>query len=222
MHDILPLPSYPHTLLSFFLAPHLTIFISLRRIYRFVSEKVTSGRKMESKKSKSNNRWYDDGVLESLVEDPTSSIREIAKELGSYRQKVWRKKKRLEEGNVVWGYTAVVDETKMRHVLYIVLLKLRPMSKELADLIVERITKREPEKQKVHLINVLYVNGAYDMILMFSAQNHATARRYYDSIRLACENFLLEKPVIADVNFSLVREGKINPQIEKLHEFIPT
>jgi hypothetical protein len=64
--------------------------------------------------------------------------------------------------------------------------------------------------------------GEYDWILMFSAQNHATARRYYNSLRVVYENYLLEKPVIVDVNFSLVREGKINPQIQKLHEFVPT
>jgi hypothetical protein len=33
------------------------------------------------------------------------------------------------------------------------------MSKELADLLIKRITKHEPEKEKVHLINVLCVNG---------------------------------------------------------------
>lgn len=97
----------------------------------------------------------------------------------------------MEEGNVVWGYTAVVDETKMNYVLYVVLLKLKPMSKELADLLIKRMTKHEPEKQKVQLINVLCVNGEYDWILMFSAQNHATARRYYNSLRVVYMNSFL-------------------------------
>jgi len=176
---------------------------------------------MRTKKSKSNNKWYKDDVLECLIEDPTRSIREIAKELGSYRQKVWRRKKVLEEDNVVWGYTSVVDESKINHVLYLVLLKMKPMNKELAKLIINRMIMGEYYKQKVRLINVLYVNGEYDWILMFSAQNHSTARRYYDSLRLAYEDYLLEKPVIVDVNFSLMREGKINPEIERLYEFVP-
>jgi len=176
---------------------------------------------MRTKKSKSNNKWYKDDVLECLIEDPTRSIREIAKELGSYRQKVWRRKKVLEEDNVVWGYTSIVDESKINHVLYLVLLKMKPMNKELAKLIINRMIMGEYYKQKVRLINVLYVNGEYDWILMFSAQNHSTARRYYDSLRLAYEDYLLEKPVIVDVNFSLMREGKINPEIERLYEFVP-
>lgn len=176
---------------------------------------------MNQKESKCNNSWYKNDVLECLIEDPTRSVREIAKELRSYRQRVWREKRRLEKDNMVWGYTAVVDESKINHVLYIVLLKMKPMSKELAELIMKRIIKGEPYKQSVRLINVLYVNGEYDWILMFSAQNHATARRYYDSLRLVYENYLLEKPVIVDVNFSLVREGKTNPKIERLYEFVP-
>ncbi len=58
--------------------------------------------------------------------------------------------------------------------------------------------------------------------MMLSAPNHATARRYYDSLRVAYGEFLLEKPAIVDVNFALVREGKINPELMKLYEFVPT
>ena len=35
-------------------------------------------------------------------------------------------------------------------------------------------------------------------------------------------NFLLEKPTIVDVNFALVREGKANPDIMNLFDFVPT
>lgn len=163
-----------------------------------------------------------DSVLKWLIKDPTKSVREIAKKLSSYRQRVWREKKKLEDEGIVWGYTAIVDESRMNSVLYITLLKMKPMSKELADLIVERVQERKPEMQNVRLINILYVNGEYDWIIMFSAPDHAMARRYYHSLRLAYEKYLLEKPVIIDVNFPLVREGKINPKIKQLHSFVPT
>ena len=159
-------------------------------------------------------------LLESFLEDPTRSLRDIAKELESYRQKMWREKRKLERENIVWGYTAVVDESKFNHVLYVVLLKMKPMNKELAELIITRKIREEPKKQNVRLINVLYVNGEYDWMIMFSAPNHATARRYYDSLRIAYHDHLLEKPVIIDINFSLVREGKINPEVQKLKEYV--
>ena len=161
-------------------------------------------------------------ILKSLVENPRRSDREIASRLNSYRQKVWRERKSFEREKLVWGYTAIVDESKYNHVVYLVLLKLKPMSKELADLMTRRIRKQEPEKQDVRLLNVLFVNGEYDWLIMFSAPNHAIARRYYDSLRLVYSEFLLEKPTIVDVNFALVREGKANPELMKLYEFVPT
>lgn len=173
--------------------------------------------------SKSNNLLSDKKtlILKGLILDPTRSDREIAKKIGSYRQKVWRERKKFEQKHLVWGYTAVLDESKLGYVVYLVLLKLKPMSTELADLMTRRISRQEPEKQNIRLLNVLYVNGEYDWLIMFSAPSHATARRYYESLRIAYEEFLLEKPTIVDVNFALVRGGKSNPEIKKLFDFVP-
>ncbi len=79
----------------------------------------------------------------------------------------------------------------------------------------------EFHKQRVRLLNVLYVNGEYDWLVMFSAPDHATARRYYDSLRVSYADFLLERPVIIDVNFPVIREGKVNPELKRLYEFVP-
>jgi len=160
-------------------------------------------------------------LLKHLVSDPTRSVRDIAKSLDSYRQRVYREKTKLENEHIIWGYTAVLDESKMGHVTYLVLMKLKPMSTGLADLITMRILKGEPHKQQVNLLDVLYVNGEYDLVVRFTAPDHATARRYFDSIRLAYEDYLLEKPAIVDVNFSLIREGKQNPEIKRLYDFVP-
>jgi DNA-binding Lrp family transcriptional regulator len=173
--------------------------------------------------SNSNNKALNrkKSVLERLIKNPTKSDRKIASDLKSYRQKIWRERKRFERENIIWGYTAIVDESKYNYVIYLVLLKLKPMSKELADLMTRRKGKHQPEKQNIRLINVLFVNGEYDWLIMFSAPNHAVARRYYDSLRIAYGEFLLEKPTIIDVNFALVREGKVNPELMKLYEFVP-
>jgi DNA-binding Lrp family transcriptional regulator len=160
-------------------------------------------------------------ILEQLYKDPTRSDREIAKKIDSYRQKVWRERKKLERKKIIWGYTAVVDESKLNHVVYLILFNAKPMSRKLADLIIERITKDEAQQQKVRLINVLYLNGGFDWLIMFSAPDHATARRYYDSLRVVYARYMLEKPVLVDVNFLLVREGKTNPEIEKLEDYVP-
>lgn len=176
---------------------------------------------MTTKDPNSNNPGFTERLLRQLLSDPTRSIRDIAKHLGTYRQKVWREKKKMEDEKVIWGYTAVLDEGRMGHVTYLVLMKMKPMSTELADLIMKRILKGEPFKQMVRLEEVLYVNGEYDWLVKFTAEDHATARRYYDSLRLSYHDHLLEKPTIIDVNFSLVKDGKKNPEIRRIHDFVP-
>ena len=176
---------------------------------------------MTNKISNSNKNIYQNEILHALLEDPTKSLRIIAKELKSYRQKIWRVKKKFEEENIIWGYTAVIDDSKLNRIPYIMLLKMKPMSKELVDLMLKRLYKREQEKQNIRLRDFWIVNGEYDWVIKFSAPNHASARKYYDTIRLLYDNYLIEKPVMVDVNFCLVAEGKRNPELEKLREFIP-
>ena len=177
---------------------------------------------MNENKSKSNKQLKQNktDVLDHLLDDPTESIRNIAKKMNSYRQKVWREKKKLEDEHVIWGYTAVIDESKLNHVSYMVLMKTKPMSRELADLMAHGLLKGEAHKQNVRLLNLCRVNGEYDWIMRFSAPDHATARRYYDTLRLFYDEYLLEKPVMVDMCFCLVAEGKRNPEIKRLHDFV--
>jgi len=176
---------------------------------------------MSNKTSKSNKNPFNNEILNALLEDPTKSLRIIAKELKSYRQKIWREKKKLEEKHIIWGYTAVVDYGKLNHIAYIMLLKMKPMSKELVDLMLRRLYGKEQLKQNIRLRDFWIVTGEFDWVIKFSAPDHATARKYYDTIRLLYDDYLIEKPVMVDVNLCLVAEGKMNPEVEKLREFIP-
>jgi len=176
---------------------------------------------MAKKEAIGNDVDFGKRLLNRLLEDPTRSVRALATDLGSYRQRVWRHKRALERDRVVWGYTAVLDGSTLGSVMYVVLMKMRPMDAALAELIIGRQTRSEFHRQDVRLINVLYVNGEYDWVVMFTAKDHSTARRYYDSLRVAYENYLIDKPHIIDVNFALVREGKVNPGIGGLRDFVP-
>ncbi|MFW3145958.1 MAG: Lrp/AsnC family transcriptional regulator [Thermoplasmatota archaeon] len=159
-------------------------------------------------------------VISALLEDPTRSMREIAKELNSYRQTIWRKKKRLEKDKVIWGYTAVIDESKLGKGTFILMMKTKPMAKEMAEILIRRLKGNEPAKKDIRLIDLFQVNGEYDWILRFSAPHHTTARNYYDTIRAVYSDFLLEKPVMVGVNFILVAEGKRNPDIDDLFDLV--
>jgi DNA-binding Lrp family transcriptional regulator len=173
-------------------------------------------------RSKDGGKKIDDEeIIRWLLEDPTRSLNEMAKEMNIYRQTLWRRKRKLEEGRVIWGYTAVIDENKMGNVIYLIMMKMKPMTRGLADVIYRRVKNDEMSKSNIRLIDAFHVNGEYDWILRFSAPDHATARKYYDALRVIYEEYLIEKPVIVDVNFILKAEGMRNPEIEKLYNFVP-
>lgn len=160
-------------------------------------------------------------ILNELLKDPTRSLEEIARACGSYRQKVWREKRRLEESEAVWGYTAVVDESEIDWRSFLLLIKLKPLTADQAQLLIRRHLTNAPGELNIRLMDTYYLNGRYDLLVIFAAPNWMTARKYYDSIRLEYEHFLEERPEIFDVAFSLIKWGKVNPNINKLKDFIP-
>jgi DNA-binding Lrp family transcriptional regulator len=176
---------------------------------------------MPEKSRDGSKKVEDEEIIEWLLEDPTRSLNTMAKAMNIYRQTLWRRKKKLEDEKVIWGYTAVIDENKLGNVIYLVMMKMKPMTRGMADIIYRRIKNNEMSKSRVRLIDAFHVNGEYDWILRFSAPDHATARKYYDAIRVIYEEYLIEKPVIVDVNFILKAEGMRNPELEKLYNFVP-
>jgi hypothetical protein len=93
---------------------------------------------------------------------------------------------------------------------------------EMAERITRRIKANEPGKKGIRLIDLFQVNGEYDWILRFSARDHTTARNYYDTLRAVYADYLLEKPVMINVNFILVAEGKPNPEIDDIFNLVIT
>lgn len=168
-----------------------------------------------------SNIYGEDKILIALLMDPTRSDSEIAKDIGTYRQKVWRRRKQLEDEKAIWGYTAVIDDEKFNHVSYMVLMKTKTMNRDLVELLVQRISKGEPARQNIRLKNMCYVNGEYDWVMRFTAPDHATARKYFETIRLLYSEHLQEKPILIDVNMCLVSEGKKNPDLDKLFDYVP-
>jgi len=161
-------------------------------------------------------------LLNCLMENPTQSISKIAEKTNMYRRTVWQKKKELEEDHTIWGYTTIIDESKLNFVSFIALFKIKPLlSKKFPDLIINRLTTDAPSKIGVRLIDVLFTTGEYACVIRFSAQDHITAKRYYETLRAIYNDYFLGDPLLFEVDFPLVMGGKLNPEIEKLYDFLP-
>lgn len=165
--------------------------------------------------------YKDEDLINELLKNPRKTLSELAERLGTYRQRVWREIKKLEEEQVIWGYTVVIDEEKKGWKSFIILMKMEPISEKLVDTLIKRVVSQKAAKLKARVIDSFFMNGVYDWIIIFAADSWATARKYYDTIRKEYKEFLTEKPELIDIMFSITRYGKINPNIEKIRNFIP-
>ena len=106
--------------------------------------------------------------------------------------------------------------------LYVAIFKLKPiLSEKFPYLVIQRLTTEAPSKMGVRLIDVLFKTGSYTSILKFSAQNQKSAKEYFETLRAVYNDYFLEGPLLFEVDFPLVKGGKLNPELEKLYDFVP-
>ncbi len=74
---------------------------------------------------------------------------------------------------------------------------------------------------KVRIIDVFYVDREYDCFIKFSAPDSITARKYYEKLRVTYKDFFRGDPSLSNVVFPIANSGKLNPEIEKLYDFVP-
>jgi DNA-binding Lrp family transcriptional regulator len=153
-------------------------------------------------------------VVLELMKNSNESIDKIAKKCGFSRQKVWRVIKKLEKEKTIWGYTAAIDEKKIGMTTYVALLKAKePLHN--VDRSIQKL--KENADFGVTLSEVHYLNGIYDGIILFSAKNIATAKKF-------CSYIQKKFPTAGRIElmeslFPLVSFRMVNPKIENFKEF---
>ena len=159
-------------------------------------------------------------ILDELHKNANKSINEIAKSCGFSRQKVWRMIKNLERNNVIWGYTAVVDNSKQNLESFLVLIKRsnQPVSKDLLDNILNRKLVSASSKMEVRVVSSLYTNGVYDWVIIFNAKDVKEAKKFVESLNKVFEGYITEIQLI-ETMFSVQNGGIENPEKERLRDF---
>ena len=172
-----------------------------------------------AKRSREQIREDEKLVIKYLTEDARQTPNEIAKKCGFSRQKSWRIIKRLEEKREIWGYTAIVDEEKMNETTFVALIRSKSpiidMTKKLADRLKSEKSKKEVD---IELIDVFFLHGAYDWMVIFNAKDIRHATRYVGYLEKNYGERIIEIRILENV-FPLVKGGKTNPNIEKITEF---
>ena len=160
-------------------------------------------------------------VIAHLMEDASQSINDIAKKCNFSRQKVWRIIKRLEKNKVFWGSTVVVDEEKIGKRGYCILIKksVYPVTEELAGKIIRRDIEKLAKKLDVMIEDSFYTHGKYDWVLYITAPDIAVAKKFSDSLVKLYETYIADIDVLETL-FPIKKSGLINPQRERLREFV--
>ena len=158
-------------------------------------------------------------ILNELLKDCRRSMNSIAKACCKNKQQVWRRIKKLEEENVIWGYSAVIDENKIGYHRYMALIKIGPQTLEAVNKVIERhLDPNARGRENIRIIESYYLNGLFDWIVIFAAPSIVDAKKYCGFLEVVYADFV-EGVELLEVIFPVARSGKINPEIEKLKEF---
>lgn len=158
-------------------------------------------------------------VLTQLQKNSKDSIETISKHCSFSRQKVWRIIKRLEAIGLIWGYTAIVDEKKndLNHYTLLIKRTTKKLDVKTVDTIISRKIEDVVSEIGVTVESSYYVNGEYDWVLTFTAQNIVQAKKFCESL-LVLHPGVIEKTVLLDTLFFVKNHYILNPESKKLKE----
>ena len=171
-------------------------------------------------KSSKEMRLHDEiKIMDALEQHAKENIDEIAKDCGFSRQKIWRIIKDLEKRKIIWGYTAITDETtkKLKH--FIVLAKRNTVP--FGDEVRQEIILRKLDDYPMHIVkieNIYLTHGNSDWIITFYAPDLMSAKKFVDETFKRFSKFLQEY-TLNETLLSVRKNGLKNPRIKDLVDY---
>jgi DNA-binding Lrp family transcriptional regulator len=159
-------------------------------------------------------------VMDALEQHSKESIDQIAKSCGFSRQKVWRIIKDLEKRKIIWGYTAITDETAKNLKHFIVLAKRNtvPFGDEIRKEIILRKLDDYP-MDIVRIENIYLTHGITDWILTFYAPDIISAKKFVDETFARFSKYLQEYNIVETL-VPVRKQGFKNPRMKDLVEYL--
>jgi DNA-binding Lrp family transcriptional regulator len=179
------------------------------------------------KNSNAQKIEIEEKILKELQKNCRISPDEIGKKCGCSRYKVNRIMKKLEEDNIIVGYTAVLNPLRL-NLKYIFLLVKRstvPLDEEILKRIessrktdLSRETDFVPEVD-VKSIASLYVHGNYDWIVSFTAKDISIAKDFCNKL-IKYYNKYINKLELLEVVSPIRMNGLIIPSEGEMKEIL--
>jgi len=126
----------------------------------------------------------EDKILEELQKNCRLNLDEIGKRCGCSRYKVGRFIKKLEDNNIILGFSAIINPNKSNHKHFVLLLKRTTLPIE------EEILNKLPLVSgsdilpdiKINLEDTYYVHGDFDWVVTFTAEDISYAKDFCNKI----------------------------------------
>ncbi len=160
-------------------------------------------------------------IVIELQKNATENINSIAKRCKLSNQKVRRKIHQLEESNMIWGYSTIIDEQKMglKHFVLLVKRSNRKIEEETIDQIISRKIEELCTQLGITIESSFYVHGEYDWVITFTANDIVQARKFADTLSLLNKG-VIEKMLILQTLIFIRKQYILNPERMKLKEFL--
>jgi len=160
-------------------------------------------------------------ILAALQKFSKENIDTIAQECGFSRQKVWRYIKRLEEDHLIWGYTAVVDEQRLGHQKFMLLLKrsLAELEKKSADDLAVNRLEHAYAQVGVNIQSSYHLHGDYDWGIIFTAPDIIRAKNFCNYILKRYPGIIANMSLI-QILFAEREHYVLNPNPMELRDFL--
>jgi DNA-binding Lrp family transcriptional regulator len=173
------------------------------------------------KNSKEKKQEDEMKILAELTKVSNESINTIAEHCGFSRQKVWRSIKKLEEKNIIWGYTSIFDEKKIGLTHFILMIKrtIRQPGEATVDKIISRKIEDIIKKLGITIESSFYVHGEYDWVITFTSMDIEHAKQIYDSL-ITLYPGVIEKITIMQTLLFIRKQYILNPDKKNLRDFL--
>jgi DNA-binding Lrp family transcriptional regulator len=172
----------------------------------------------------SNNKNISDEekkIINELLKNAKENTTTIAKRCNVSDQKVRKTIHQLEENQLIWGYSAIIDEEKLGLKHYVMMVKRS--NKKIDDRIIDQIISRKIEDITrglgITIENSFYTHGEYDWILTFTAHDILQARKFADTLSIINEG-IIQKIIIVQTLMFVRKQYILNPERTKLKKFL--
>jgi DNA-binding Lrp family transcriptional regulator len=137
-----------------------------------------------NRQTNAQNSNLEEQILNELQKNCRLNLDKIGKKCGCSRYKVARFMKKLEDNNIILGYSAIVNPNKINLKHFILLIKRTSVPLD------EDIIKKLPvigesdliPNLNINLENTLYVHGNFDWVTTFTTSDIIDAKNFCNKI----------------------------------------